>query len=166
MGNTIEGKAIAQIRSHDDSKVFGYITFTEVGENNDDVIISGNLKGLPPGNHGMHIHERGNPQVCCSALGDHYNPGNDQHGGRLAKDFFGNYHRHVGDLGNITVDKKGDCNFQFEDELIKIRGSYNVIGRSVVIHENEDDLGLTDNINSKTTGNSGGRIAYGIIGYF
>ena len=28
------------------------------------------------------------------------------------------------------------------DKIIKLKGKYNIIGRSVVIHEDEDDLGL------------------------
>ena len=164
MGNTNLTEGIAQIRSSDDTKIHGYITFNE-SEYEGNVIISGKLTDLPPGKHGMHIHSRGNPFKCCSALGDHYNPYSEQHGDRLAKDFFGNYARHLGDLGNITVKKDGVCNFSFTDELIKIRGNHSVIGRSVVFHANEDDLGLTDHPDSKTTGNSGARIAYGIIGY-
>lgn len=165
MGNTNLTEGIAQIRSSDGILVHGYINFKEPIDGGD-ILISGKLEYLHPGKHGMHIHSRGNVLKCCSALGDHYNPDSEtNHGDRLAKDFFGNYQRHLGDLGNITVKKDGVCNFSFTDELIKIRGDHSIIGRSIVIHANEDDLGLTDHPDSKTTGNSGARIAYGIIGY-
>ena len=165
MGN-INKTAIAQIRLVND-KVIGYITLQE--KDNTNTIISGRLTGLSPGFHAIHIHEKGNHLQCCDKLGDHYNPFNKLHGGRTIKDIFGNevinLNRHVGDLGNIKIESDGTCEFEFEDSLVKLSGEYNVIGRSIVIHENKDDLGLTDNFSSKTTGNSGKRIAYGIIGY-
>lgn len=165
MGN-INKTAIAQIRLANDN-IIGYITLNETDNNN--TIISGNLSGLIPGYHAIHIHEKGNPIKCCDKLGDHYNPFNKLHGGRTFKNIFDkeiiNFDRHVGDLGNIKVESDGTCKFKFEDTLVKLSGEYSVIGRSIVIHENEDDLGLSNHIDSKTTGNSGKRIAYGIIGY-
>lgn len=162
MGNSNSGHAIAQIRSSDDTKVLGYIYLDE--QSNGRTLIRGKLSGLPPGEHGIHIHERGNPTKCCSELGDHYNPFNKTHGGRTAKDMFGNANRHVGDMGNIIVKPNGTCEFGYEDDLINVSGTYNVLGRSIVIHENKDDLGLGHNEESKKNGNSGKRIAYGIIG--
>ena len=151
-------KAIAQIRSHDDSKVLGYI---ELNEDMDGIThIFGNLSGLVSGKHGIHIHEKGDPRQCCNALGGHYNPFNKQHGD--IKD--DREHRHVGDLGNILFDDEGKCKVSLYDKLIKITGPYSVIGRSIIIHEKEDDLG-TGSGESKVNGNSGARIAYGIIGY-
>ncbi|QKF93612.1 superoxide dismutase copper chaperone [Fadolivirus algeromassiliense] len=163
MGNSVTKNAIAQIRSHDDTRVLGYIHIDTLDNGN--TYIHGELSGLSPGKHAIHIHEKGNPQKCCSGLGDHYNPFNKQHGDRTAIDMYGNKMRHVGDLGNIIVKNDGSCKFAFEDDLVKITGQYSVIGRSIVIHENEDDLGLTNHPDSKKTGNSGKRIAYGIIGY-
>ena len=51
------------------------------------------------------------------------------------------------------------------DKLIKLRGQYSIIGRSIVIHENPDDLGKGGYPDSKTTGHAGKRIACGVIGY-
>lgn len=148
--------AIAQIRSSITDEILGYITFNET---NKGTYVWGELKGLVPGEHAMHIHERGDPRKCCSALGDHYNPFQQEHGLREAKV------RHVGDLGNIFVAADGTSKFSFIDEMIKIRGQYSIIGRSLVIHENKDDGGFGGNVESKKNGNSGARIAYGIIGY-
>ena len=50
-------------------------------------------------------------------------------------------------------------------KTIKLKGKYSVVGRSVVIHEKEDDLGLGGNAESLKTGNSMNRIACGIIGF-
>ena len=43
-------------------------------------------------------------------------------------------------------------------------GPHSVIGRTVVLHADQDDLGLTDHKESKTTGAAGARIACGVIG--
>ena len=50
--------------------------------------------------------------------------------------------------------------------MIKLRGiKCNIIGRGLIIHEDEDDCGTTEHPLSKTTGNSGKRIACAVIGY-
>lgn len=125
---------------------------------NKNVIISVNLSGIPPGLHGFHIHEYGDLREGCSSLCHHYNPKNKNHGGPNDKE------RHVGDLGNIEANKKGIVNMKFVDKEVKLRGKYSVIGRSIVIHEDPDDLGKGNHKDSKTTGHAGKRIACGIIG--
>ena len=125
---------------------------------NKNVIISVNLSGIPPGLHGFHIHEYGDLREGCSSLCQHYNPKNKNHGGPNDKD------EHVGDLGNIEANKKGIVNMKFVDKEVKLRGKYSVIGRSIVIHEDPDDLGKGNHKDSKTTGHAGKRIACGIIG--
>ncbi len=149
-------KAVAQIRTHDDKQIIGYIEFNEI---NGLTYIVGELNGLQAGDHGMHIHEKGDPRKCCSELGNHYNPYNETHGDIT------DITRHVGDLGNITFDENMKCIISLVDNQIKITGPYSIIGRSIIIHENKDDLGKSNNTDSKKTGNSGKRIAYGIIGY-
>ena len=162
-------KAISQILSIDEKnkKVYGYISLVQKGDDETHITIA--LNGLKPGKHALHIHEKGDPTQCCGKLGGHYNPFNKNHGPRtnIKNDLrtnIKNEERHVGDLGNITIDKDGYCFTSFTDPMIKLSGPYSVIGRSFVVHENEDDLGLTNHPESKTTGNSGPRIAYGIIG--
>jgi Cu-Zn family superoxide dismutase len=160
-------KAIAEIRTSDGKNIIGYIQFNE--DNLGNTYIFGKLNGLDHGYHGMHIHEKGDSYQCCSKLGDHYNPHNKSHGPRTIIDDNGNEiinnERHAGDLGNIYFDSNKQSNFSFTDNLIKLSGIYSIIGRSIIIHKNKDDLGLTDHKDSKKTGNSGERIAYGIIGY-
>jgi len=72
--------------------------------------------------------------------------------------------RMVGDLGNIEVSDSGDCKVMVEDRVVKLIGPHSVIGRSVVLKAGEDDLGRGAHEMSMTTGNSGPRIAGGVIG--
>ena len=52
------------------------------------------------------------------------------------------------------------------DKHLKLRGQkYNIIGRSIIVHADEDDLGLGGNEESLKTGNAGKRIGCGVIGY-
>ena len=139
-------------------KLKGYILFTETVKG-DKVRVTLDLSNVPPGEHGFHIHKTGDLREGCSSLCAHYNPFNKQHGGRLMKE------RHVGDLGNIKPNDKGEVKISFLDPLLRLRGETSIIGRSVVIHEDRDDLGLGGNEESKKTGNAGKRIACGVIGY-
>lgn len=72
--------------------------------------------------------------------------------------------RHVGDLGNIKVNDEGICDTTFHDGLINLSGEASIIGRGLVIHEGEDDLGKGGHPDSLKTGNAGGRAACGVIG--
>jgi Cu-Zn family superoxide dismutase len=72
----------------------------------------------------------------------------------------------VGDLGNIKTNAKGEAKYSFCDSVIKLRGvKSNIIGRGLIIHEDEDDCGKGGNAESLKTGNAGKRIACAIIGY-
>ena len=119
-----------------------------------------NLKNMKSGLHGFHIHEAGNLEDGCSSCCSHFNPLKKKHGGIDDKE------RHLGDLGNITADIKGNCITTIRDKYLQLRGyKYNIIGRSIVVHANEDDLGKGGNAESKKTGNAGARIGCGVIGY-
>ena len=137
-------------------KLKGYVKFSEIKNNN--VKVEVNISGLKKGKHGFHIHEKGNLLDKCMKCKSHYNPFNKNHGGRLDKE------RHVGDLGNIVANEKGIVKTTFEDKIIKLKGKYSIIGRSVVIHSGEDDLGKGDNKESLITGNAGSRIDCAVIG--
>ena len=70
----------------------------------------------------------------------------------------------MGDLGNVEANDDGNASYDKEDHLVTLFGKYSVLGRSCVLHAGEDDLGLGGHELSKTTGNSGGRVACGVIG--
>ena len=136
---------------------YGYVTFTE----KDKLIeINVNVKGFKEGLHGFHVHESGDLRNGCDSLCAHFNPYNATHGGPGDS----RKKRHVGDLGNIKVNKNGVCKMKFTDNMIKLSGKYSIIGRSVIIHEGEDDLGKGEDEESLKTGNAGKRITCGVIG--
>merc|ERR1719498_1850307 len=132
--------------------------------------IENEITGLTPGLHGFHIHEKADFSNGCASAGPHYNPFQRTHGGPDDEE------RHVGDLGNIEPDKDGIALAKITDRLVTLIGEYSVIGRSFMVHADEDDLGRGDNsqpgppaVNgkaSKVTGNAGARIACGEIKVF
>lgn len=74
--------------------------------------------------------------------------------------------RHVGDLGNIfTFSKNVPTEVLILDKIITMQEGKenNILGRAVVVHEGEDDLGMGGDEESLKTGNAGARVACGII---
>lgn len=138
-------------------KVSGTVNMTQ--NKNSLTTIKVIMSGFKPNTlHGFHIHESGDMSNGCKSMGPHYNPKNKHHGGLTGSD------RHIGDLGNLIADSKGNVNMIISSKTIKLKGKYSVIGRGLVVHENKDDLGKGGYPDSKTTGHSGARIACGIIG--
>jgi len=144
----------------------GTITLTQTSA--DECVIEYCVKGLTPGKHGFHIHEKADFSDGCVSAGPHYNPFGKTHGAPSDAE------RHVGDLGNIEPDASGVAKGIITDRLIKIEGEHTVVGRSFMVHADPDDLGKGDNSDpttkppvngkcSKVTGNAGARIACGEI---
>jgi len=119
--------------------------------------VSWRVAGLTPGPHGLHVHETADFSRGCDSAGPHYNPFGARHGGP------GQAERHVGDLGNIVADASGVAAGQLVDDLVKLRGPTSVVGRSVMVHAGEDDLGLGGTAESRATGSAGARVACGEI---
>ena len=84
-----------------------------------------------------------------------------RHGG-LESDAGQTHDRHMGDLGNIFFEQDVPQPI-FQSQLTIYGPEYNILGRALVIHRDRDDEGLEDNAESRLTGNSGPRIACGII---
>ena len=118
-------------------------------------LIKGTITGLKPGLHGFHIHEFGDMSDGCKSMGGHYNPDGVNHG-NLDEG-------HVGDLGNITADEKGNASFSIKAERVDLIGERSVVGRGFVVHSDEDDLGKGGDEESLKTGNAGDRLACGVI---
>ena len=144
-------KAIAVLHPTAGNKVSGTVTFTEEA---DGVRVQADITGLTPGKHGFHVHEFGD----CSAAdfvsaGAHFNPTKQPHAGPDAEA------RHVGDMGNVEADASGTAKLDYIDhELSLTNDQRSIIGRSVIVHAKEDDL------KSQPAGDSGARIACGVIG--
>jgi Cu-Zn family superoxide dismutase len=120
--------------------------------------VEGKFSGLKKNaKHGFHIHELGDLTQGCATAGPHYNPFNKTHGGQDDPE------RHVGDLGNLETDENGNAHYKHNSPLISLSGKYSVVGRSCVVHADEDDHGRGNFPDSKTTGHSGARIACGVI---
>ncbi len=150
-------KAVALLRG-DNANLCGVVTFTQDSADAK-TRIQAWFMDLTPGLHGLHIHQFGDLSDGCKSAGPHYNPFGTTHGGRDTKT------RHFGaDFGNIEVKPDGTATLDFVDPETKLIGPYSVIGRSLVLHAGEDDLGLGGDEESLKTGNSGPRVACGIIG--
>jgi len=143
-------KAVAVIYPTAGNKVTGVVSFLKVP---DGVEVVADLNGLTPGPHGFHVHQYGD---CSAANGDsaggHFNPEGMPHAAPTSKE------RHEGDLGNITADKDGKAHYDWTDNLMTLEGRDSIIGRSVIVHANPDDLV------SQPAGNSGPKVACGVIG--
>jgi Cu/Zn superoxide dismutase len=123
------------------------------------VIVMIRLKGVPPGEHGLHVHQCGDiGGDACKRCGSHFDPHHTHHGGAHGAD------RHPGDLGNVTADASGDVRAQVLIPRMKLSALY---GRSIVLHAGKDDLGRgrgPARSESLKTGNSGARLACAVIG--
>ena len=134
-----------------DSKVSGTVKFQEVDGG---LKVVASVQGVTPGKHGFHIHEFG---LCTNQgkdAGGHYNPNGCQHG-MLERD--GADKAHAGDLGNIEVKEDGTGSLTGMLPGVTLSGGNQAVGgRTVILHEKEDDFG-------QPTGNAGGRIGCGVI---
>ncbi len=158
--------AMASLEDADGNDV-GEVRLTQY---NSGVVLHGELTGLPPGWHAIHVHETGACSPDFTAAGDHFNPKDTQHG--LDED-----EPHAGDLANIWVHDNGTAQFELvtnwfslgapevaaaEDEaevgaVATAPSIFDEDGAALVIHAQADDY-TTD-----PSGDSGDRIACGVI---
>ena len=116
---------------------------------NGGVRIALRASGLKPGAHGFHIHAVGvcEPPAFTSA-GGHFNPLTKKHGHKNPEG------AHAGDLPNLTVGADGTGSIETPAAGVALK---DVAGLALVIHADPDDE-TTD-----PTGNSGARVACGVI---
>jgi Cu-Zn family superoxide dismutase len=145
--------AVATLEPTQGNRTHGTVSFVQKGMS---IIVDARFTDLAPGAHGIHIHERGD----CSApdaqsAGGHFNPSGKLHGAPQAPA------HHAGDLGNIIAQADGTASLNLTVPSTQIslneRASDSIIGRSVIVHADPDDL------TSQPAGNSGKRLACGVI---
>jgi Cu-Zn family superoxide dismutase len=144
-------KASAALESRSGSSTKGTVNFVAQGHH---ILVTGNISGLRPNaEHGFHVHEKGD----CSApdatsAGGHFNPDGKPHG------MPGSGSHHSGDMPNIKSDANGNAVYSARISGLAVdAGKNGIIGKSVVIHRDPDDY------KSQPAGNSGPRIACGLI---
>ncbi len=143
--------AIAMLAPTEGNIASGVVNFSQDG---DIMQIDARVDGLMPNSiHGMHIHIVGDCRAPDgSSAGGHFNPNGSIHGGPFSEP------RHGGDLGSIQADGKGTAILSIQVTGISLgKGDDSIIGRSVIVHAQGDDLA------SQPSGNAGPRIACGLI---
>jgi Cu/Zn superoxide dismutase len=161
------GASSLQVAMRDaDGRDLGILTITE---NANGLELTGTLRGLTPGIHGIHLHAVGQCQAPFSTAGGHWNPTQRQHGIENPQG------SHVGDLQNIRADGRGTAVVRVTAQGGSLYGTrssgrlgragaglsvpalVDADGASVIVHAEADD-NRTD-----PSGNSGARVACGIV---
>lgn len=134
----------------------GTVVFKQRAVEGSETWITGVIKGLnASAMHGWHVHEKAvNETEGCGSTGGHFNPFGTVHGALEDPPD----RRHVGDLGNFRTDTKGVGVVKVADRLVSLVGYNNVIGRGLVIHGGQDDLGRGGDEGSMANGNAGPRV--------
>ena len=128
----------------------GTIGFEQRG---DKVFVDAKMSGLAPGAHGFHVHEKGD---CSSSdgmsAGGHFNPTSKPHGNPASAE------HHGGDMPALVADASGNASFQGELAPMSVgAGVTDIVGKAVIVHKDADDYA------TQPTGNSGARVACGVI---
>ena len=152
--DTNESKAV--LYSTQTNKPIGIVEFTQTRAG---LLVDVDLKNLPAGDHGFHIHE--NPD--CSNITDkegniHYAQGAGGHYDPLntGKHLGPNGNGHKGDLPYLTADGNGTVETQF---YLKNTTASELKNKSIIVHSAGDNYSDTPEV----SGGGGARIACGII---
>uniref|UniRef100_A0A8C6RDW2 Superoxide dismutase [Cu-Zn] n=2 Tax=Nannospalax galili TaxID=1026970 RepID=A0A8C6RDW2_NANGA len=113
------------------------------------------LEGFPAqpngSSHAIHVHQFGDLSQGCDSTGPHYNPLSVPHP------------QHPGDFGNFAV-RDGSLWKHRPVLAASLAGPHSIVGRAVVVHAGEDDLGRGGNQASVENGNAGRRLACCVVG--
>ncbi|MEO8537727.1 MAG: superoxide dismutase family protein [Betaproteobacteria bacterium] len=143
-------KTAAMLAPTAGSSVAGSVSFVPSG---DRVRVVASVTGLPPGPHGFHLHEKGD----CSApdgmsAGGHFNPTGKPHGNPASGE------HHGGDMPMLIADASGRAALDAVLDTVTLgTGADSVVGRAVIVHKDADDF------KTQPTGNSGARLACGVV---
>jgi Cu-Zn family superoxide dismutase len=141
--------AEAKLEPTKGSAAKGTVTFSEAGGK---LTVVARVTGLAPGSHGFHVHEKGD----CSApdgmsAGGHFNPATQPHGDPKKGA------HHAGDMPMLVADGSGKAELTAELTGVTLSGASGYVGRAVIVHADPDDF------TTQPTGNSGARVACGVI---
>lgn len=136
-----------------DGAEHGTVTFEQTPSG---LLITAELTGLPPGEHGFHVHTTGACEPPFQSAGGHFNPTDASHG------YMSEGGPHAGDLPNIFVPDSGELKVQYFTGLLSLEeGGEGYLldddGSAILVHAHGDDY-RTD-----PSGESGDRIACGVI---
>jgi len=157
-GAALADQQVVKMRAISDQGIgaeIGTITFTDSPEG---LRLAFNLRGLPPGDHGIHVHENGSCEpmekdgqmVAGLAAGGHFDPAHTGHHEGP------NGQGHLGDLEVMSVDVSG---MDTEITTAKRLQLKELRGHAIIIHVGGDNYADTP----KPLGGGGGRIACGVI---
>ena len=141
-------RATVQLKPTQGNKAVGEATFEDTGRGGVHVFLI--VHGLKPNSeHGFHIHEAGDCSApdAMSAKG-HFNPTGKPHGNPASGE------HHAGDLPALKADAKGVAKLDTTVSGIAVPA---LVGRGLIVHADPDDY------KTQPTGNSGARVACGVI---
>ena len=140
------------LASSSGSLVSGKVTLRAMG---DGVHLTGTVGGFAANSqHGIHVHEKGDcSAVDASSAGGHFNPAATVHGRA------GSGAHHAGDMDNLLADGDGVARVDIHLQDVTLGGgaANDIAGRALVVHLAPDDY------RSQPAGNSGARVACGVI---
>jgi superoxide dismutase, Cu-Zn family len=155
-------RAIARLVD-DKGRSVGVVTFTDSGKTTK---VNFLIAGLTPGKHGVHVHggngcgdtkdTSSGANVKFGGAGPHFDPNDTKnHGGPSV----GSDKGHAGDLENLVFDADGGSFQKVLTQKITLSGgALSVVGKTIIIHANEDNY-----TNTPANGGSGARVACGLI---
>jgi Cu-Zn family superoxide dismutase len=128
----------------------GVVTFTQDAGA---VHVVARIDHAPAGTHGIHLHAGSACEGDFKSAGDHFNPTNAKHGAPDAAE------HHAGDFGNIEVAADGTGNLDITTPMLSVGdgGINDVLGKAVILHGGKDDM------TTQPSGNSGPRVACGVV---
>ena len=144
-------RATASLESRSNSTVTGRADLTESKTGVTAHVV---LNGLAPNSeHGFHVHEKGDCSAADAAsAGGHFNPTSQPHGGP------GDAPHHAGDLPSVRADGAGRVDTTLTlVGLTLSAGPTSIVGHSLIVHRDKDDLV------TQPSGNSGPRVACGVV---
>jgi Cu-Zn family superoxide dismutase len=154
-GETLQPGAVAEanLTAAQGKHIEGKATFTEEP---DGVLVVLEVDVAPPGNKGVHVHEKGDcSDIPGKSMGPHFNPQMADHALPSEEPA-----RHLGDLGNIVIrsDGKGRLQIKVPGANLQPGDPMSFLGRSIVVHEGSD-IGKAE----QPAGGSGTPAACGVV---